>query len=244
MTVQIKLYRSDLTTIVDDEDGDLANRRWSLSRSRNRLYVQGKDEHGRMVKLHKLILQRKIGRPLRRREVTDHKNGDSLDNQRENIRLATNLLNRWNVGPANSTNRTGYRGVLKHRNRFQAWIQGGGGRKYLGTYDTAEEAHHAYQRATIERYGAFSPYAEKDEDRAANDQAIRDRVDRDRQAMYDTAERRWRYLNCASCGHRVIYHRGHWNGQMLELRGCFEEGCHCDLFVPTPNVRARKEPTE
>ena len=42
-------------------------------------------------------------------------------------------------------NSTGFKGVNKKGNKFEAWIHTGGRRRYLGVYDTAEEASEVYQ---------------------------------------------------------------------------------------------------
>ena len=44
-------------------------------------------------------------------------------------------------------NSTGYTGVSKKRKKFEAWISINGVRKFLGGYDTAQEASEAYQNA-------------------------------------------------------------------------------------------------
>ena len=44
-------------------------------------------------------------------------------------------------------NATGYTGVYKKRKKFEAWISINGVRKFLGGYDTAQEASEVYQNA-------------------------------------------------------------------------------------------------
>ena len=44
-------------------------------------------------------------------------------------------------------NATGYTGVSKKRKKFEAWISINGVRKFLGGFDTAQEASEVYQNA-------------------------------------------------------------------------------------------------
>ena len=44
-------------------------------------------------------------------------------------------------------NSTGYTGVSKKRKKFEAWISINGVRKFLGGYETAQEASEVYQNA-------------------------------------------------------------------------------------------------
>lgn len=84
----------------------------------------------------------------------DHKNGDGLDNRRENIRSATSSQNIGNTG-RNSSNTSGYKGVswLKSRGKWVAKI---GQTRHLGYFDTPEEAHAAYVVAAKARHGEFA----------------------------------------------------------------------------------------
>jgi len=109
------------------------------------------------VLLHRLVLARKIGRPLERGEEVDHINRNGLDNRRCNLRLATRSQNCANK-PAYRTNRSGYKGV-RWSSRAQKWIayiRVRGQHKYLGRHTTPEAAHQAYLAAAIEAFGEFA----------------------------------------------------------------------------------------
>ena len=96
--------------------------------------------------LHHLI-GRRMGyntEPLR----IDHKDGNGLNNQRDNLREATHAQNMMNRKES-ITNTTGYVGVTRAYNgRYQASIQVNGKYQRLGIFDTAEQAGTAYQEAS------------------------------------------------------------------------------------------------
>lgn len=92
--------------LLDDEDKDLLKLRWHKHTAG---YLQtGGGNHKRYA--HRIVLERKIGRPLKKGELTDHINRDKLDNRRDNLRIADKSLNSVNrvIRPDNTT---GYVGV-------------------------------------------------------------------------------------------------------------------------------------
>lgn len=84
----------------------------------------------------------------------DHINGVKTDNRISNLRDVSpseNQLNKWN---AQSNNSSGLLGVCvnKKDKKFTSYISFKKCRKYLGYFNTAEEAHKAYMEAKNELY--------------------------------------------------------------------------------------------
>jgi hypothetical protein len=87
----------------------------------------------------------------------DHINGDTLDNRRCNLRLATHAQNMCN-NRMRSHNTSGYRGVFWYaeRRKWGALIVARRKRKFLGLYADAVDAARAYDAAAIELHGEFA----------------------------------------------------------------------------------------
>lgn len=109
-------------------------------------YVLAKVD-GRTIKLHRLLL----GVLDNDNIEVDHINRDRTDNRMCNLRLATRSINMHNTG-INKNNTSGYKGVYPHANgkSWCAQINVRGKRKYLGYYQTMQEAIQARQRAEQE----------------------------------------------------------------------------------------------
>ena len=118
-------------TLVDEEDyGWLSQYKWRCWNG----YARN-DALGRM---HRAIIEAPPNRQ------TDHINRDRLDNRKGNLRLATNRKNQQNRKDQSAHGV----GVCRAQSgRFQAMMWLGGRNRYLGTFDTAELAAAAYQRA-------------------------------------------------------------------------------------------------
>ncbi len=86
----------------------------------------------------------------------DHKNGDTLDNRRENLRVATSSQSNANRR-RNKNNKSGFKGVTwdKRKQTWRATIYHGK-QYHLGYFDTPEGAHDAYVAKALELFGGFA----------------------------------------------------------------------------------------
>ena len=97
-----------------------------------------------------------IGKP-KKGFVTDHINGDGLDNRRGNLRICTQVENRSN-STRNKNNTSGYKGVM-WRKKARKWVV-----KicvnyrliHLGYFDDIKEAAKAYNDAAIKYHKKFA----------------------------------------------------------------------------------------
>lgn len=87
----------------------------------------------------------------------DHINGDPSDNRLVNLRPATQAENCRNTR-LRSNNTSGFKGVYfaKYSQRWAAAIRVDGHLRYLGSFETAEEAHAAYCGAATQFHGEFA----------------------------------------------------------------------------------------
>ena len=93
------------------------------------------------------------------KDMIDHINGIKDDNYIENLREATNAENQWNRTKRDN-NTSGFKGVCwnKAAQKWQAQIRINNKVKYLGLFDSPEEAYAAYCKAAKELFGEFANY--------------------------------------------------------------------------------------
>ena len=136
--------------IVDLEDFEWLNQ-WNWFA----MYSQ-KTETFYAVRNKNNLMHREILKSLHG-EDSDHRNHDTLDNRKENLRRCTRSQNNCNQGP-NSRSTSGYKGVTKCSKsaKWQAKIKVHRRIFHLGEFADAEDAARAYDAAAKKYHGEFA----------------------------------------------------------------------------------------
>lgn len=151
------------TTTVDQIDADLANVKWYSVNKNGRIYVWRKSYKeaapAKTVQMHRVILERMIGRPLDKNEIVDHKDNNPLNNTRANLRLADKSKNSQNC-KKRANNTSGYKGVWfdKRGGKWVAEIRHKGRKQHLGVFVTPEDAYAVYCNAAQSLFGEFARF--------------------------------------------------------------------------------------
>jgi hypothetical protein len=143
-------------TIV--EPGDyyrLGHFRWHLSGNKNIFYaVRDVKRCARIrhISLHREIMESPAGL------LVDHRNGDTLDNRRSNLRLATHAQNTHNRRKTRTKTSSRFIGVYydKRTGRWAAKIKNQERCKWLGRFESEIEAGKAYDEAAKKYHGEFA----------------------------------------------------------------------------------------
>jgi hypothetical protein len=146
---KVQLRKSDLFALVDDEDYDRVSKyRWTLEIRKNGLRYARASVSGKVIRLHRFILNLRPGVGS-----VDHEDGDGLNNTKKNLLETTRAENVRN-GRVHSDSTSRYKGVLRVKLRWMAKL-------ILGTFDTEEEAAAAYRKAFQAYFGRPPRYPSK-----------------------------------------------------------------------------------
>lgn len=147
--------------LVDDEDFDRVNQfNWyaqGTGKEPSRKFYATRRVGKRLVLLHRWLLN------AGETEEVDHKNNDSLDCQKHNLRLATSQQNQFNIPKdRNRKLSSRFKGVCRVKpivnatNPFMAYISFGGKRTHLGYFSSEIEAAKAYDSAARTYFKEFA----------------------------------------------------------------------------------------
>jgi len=148
------------STEIDDDDQDLVDINWYASmdtstKKRNKIYATTRPCN-KIVRLHRLILERMLGRSLKKGEECDHIDCNTLNNKRSNLRLATRAQNGRNKMKQSS--RSNFKGIYfdNFAGKWKAQITIDNKNYNLGRYASEIEAAKVYDRAAKTYFGEFA----------------------------------------------------------------------------------------
>ena len=144
------------TAIIDEEDYSyISQYKWRAGKNGNKLcairtaLISGKRK---TVRMHRIIADTPAGMQ------TDHINGNSMDNRKENLRICTNQQNSFNRKKPNKNNKLGIKGVqwVERIKKFRAQIRINDKTIHLGLFTVASNADNAYRKAEEKYFGEFA----------------------------------------------------------------------------------------
>jgi hypothetical protein len=131
--------------LVDDADIDLlSTRNWRVYNNSGRWYARSKGN----VSMHRFLMDAQPG------QIVDHRNRNTLDNRRCNLRFCTHSQNQQNRYCNRGTSK--YKGVYRERNGWRAYIGFESKQIWLGSFSSEEDAARAHDRAAKIYHGEFA----------------------------------------------------------------------------------------
>lgn len=137
--------------LVDAADFEWLNQyKWYARKAKHTFYAQKKQNY-KIIIMSRFILGAPPGMQV------DHIDGDGLNNTRANLRLSTPGQNQYNQSPCRGGS-SKHKGVSWHKRDeiWQAYINIGGKRIYLGRFTSETEAALAYNAAAPKYHGEYA----------------------------------------------------------------------------------------
>ncbi len=165
---EIQLTRGLTVKVSDSRFDELNQFSWYALKGKNNFFYAARQDKGVHILMHRLILGLQKGD----KRQGDHIDRDTLNNQDNNLRIATSLSNNHNRGKAKIGNAASqYKGVgavsqtytkksgevsVYSSQKWRAQIKANGKNYDLGMYDLEIDAAKAYDIKAKELFGDFA----------------------------------------------------------------------------------------
>lgn len=137
----------DAFAIVDDEDFELVTKYvWQAMNSGDHDHVYAVAR----LRMHRLVIDAPPGL------MVDHINGDTLDNRKSNLRLATNAQNQQNTRSRKGSSRYKGVGYSKRKKKWRGGFVFEGKYHYCGEFKDEEDCARAVDKKRREVAGHFA----------------------------------------------------------------------------------------
>lgn len=150
------------TYLIDDQDVEAVKYwTWTLSDTgyaRRRRPKKREPGIAAFIRLHHVVMERKLGRLLKPSEWVDHRNGNPLDNRRSNLRICNVLQNAHNTRKMKGHLSSIYKGVSwsKSKNKWQVEIRFAQRKYHIGRFHSEVEAAYVYDQWALQLRGRFA----------------------------------------------------------------------------------------
>ena len=147
------------TTLVDDEDYErLSKYKWCAQKNfRSNVWYAARQISTGNGKQKTITMHREIMNATKGRQI-DHRNGNGLDNRKENLRFCTHQQNMFNRITPLKNNKLSIKGVRwrEDMKKFQAQIKFNRRVINLGFFTVLADADQAYRVAEIKYFREFA----------------------------------------------------------------------------------------
>lgn len=143
----IPLTQGKMALVDDDNFERLSKFKWNVDKGHKTFYAKRfiwDGERNHKIYMHREIVGFPVGLQV------DHRNGNGLDNQRENLRSATSSQNHANSDKKRIV--SPFKGVTRDDARWVARVR----HKVVGRFGTALEAALAYDKEAKRVFGEFA----------------------------------------------------------------------------------------
>ncbi len=149
---RIELTQGQLATVDDEDYSELNQKKWYACKWKRSYYAHAKTEiAGERILMHRVIMN------APKELQVDHADGNSLNNQKSNLRLCTKSQNCMN-SQIRSDNTSGYKGVSwdEERRKWRVLIIKNGRNIRLGRFFCLIKAAKTYDVAARKYFGEFA----------------------------------------------------------------------------------------